>query len=529
MQLRPLVQLTHQLRSTSKKTEKVTLLAGFLKQTRNKESELAALYLTGALPQGRIGVGQRTIEACLSESSGFNPGFHPRLTLDEVDDAFGRIAADQGSGSAERKGALLRALFQRADPEEERFLTDLLLGEMRHGALEGVLFDGIAKAAGLPPVTVRQAMMFAGDIGKVARTALEEGEAGLARFGLRLFLPVAPMLAKSAEEVGEALARLKEAAFEFKLDGARIQVHKGGDRVRIFTRRLQEVTDRLPEIVRWAEALEVQGVILEGEVIALRPDGRPKPFQVTMRRFGRIKNVEAMQREIPLTSFFFDCLYRDGEGSLIALPYRKRFEILWDTVPSEAVVPRRITGHREEAEQFLEEALAAGHEGVMAKSLTAPYIAGQRGNHWLKLKAAKTLDLVILAVEWGNGRRTGWLSNLHLGARDPESGGFIMLGKTFKGLTDEMLRWQTEKLLSLEVERDEWTVYVRPELVVEIAYSDIQLSPRYPAGMALRFARVKGYRPDKSASEADTIRTVMELFQKQGEGASKPVEGFDSE
>lgn len=303
-----------------------------------------------------------------------------------------------------------------------------------------------------------------------------------------------------------------EASFEFKLDGARIQVHKGKDQVKVFSRQLQEVTERLPEVVEWVRKLPVRDAVLEGEVIALRPHGRPHPFQVTMRRFGRIKDVDLLRQEIPLTSFFFDCLYFENEP-LFSQPYQKRFEILTRTIPKGILIPQVVTAKPEVAEQFLQRALESGHEGLMAKSLQAPYTAGQRGYHWLKLKKARTLDLVILAAEWGSGRRTGWLSNLHLGAWDPESGRFVMLGKTFKGLTDEMLRWQTERLLSLEVSRDDWTVYVRPELVAEIAFSDIQESPRYPAGVALRFARVKRYRPDKSAAEADTIQTVMEIFR----------------
>lgn len=303
-----------------------------------------------------------------------------------------------------------------------------------------------------------------------------------------------------------------EASFEFKLDGARIQVHKGKDQVKVFSRQLQEVTERLPEVVEWVRKLPVRDAVLEGEVIALRPHGRPHPFQVTMRRFGRIKDVDLLRQEIPLTSFFFDCLYFENEP-LFSQPYQKRFEILTRTIPKGILIPQVVTAKPEVAEQFLQRALESGHEGLMAKSLQAPYTAGQRGYHWLKLKKARTLDLVILAAEWGSGRRTGWLSNLHLGVWDPESGRFVMLGKTFKGLTDEMLRWQTERLLSLEVSRDDWTVYVRPELVAEIAFSDIQESPRYPAGVALRFARVKRYRPDKSAAEADTIQTVMEIFR----------------
>ncbi len=516
MQLARLVDVVGQVRETTKKTEKTGLLASLLRQIRGREAELAALYLSGTLAQAKIGVGWRMVREAMIETA---PSGEP-LTLAEVDRVFEAIAADQGGGSTQRKIGALRKLFERAESDQRRFLAQLVMGEIRQGAVEGLLLDAIAKAAGLPSMDVRQAMMFSGNIGEVARVALEEGAAGLSRFSLRLLTPVAPMLANSAEHVDEALERLGQAAFEFKLDGARIQVHKDGDEVGIFTRQLQDVTERLPEIVEWTRALPVRGAVLEGEAIALRPDGRPLPFQITMRRLGRQKHIDAIRREIPLSSFFFDCLYLEGEGSLIAEPYRRRTEILAGLAPS-SLIPRLVTNRRDEAERFLQQALDSGHEGVMAKSLTAPYSAGQRGSNWLKLKTAATLDLVVLAVEWGNGRRTGRLSNLHLGARDPDSGQFVMLGKTFKGLTDEMLVWQTEKLLALEVSRDEWTVYVKPELVVEIAFSDVQESPRYPAGLALRFARVKRYRPDKSAAEADTIQTVTAIFRKQrGEGHS---------
>ncbi len=516
MQLARLVEVVAKVRATTKKTEKVALLAEFLRQTQDRETELASLYLSGALPQGKIGVGWRMIQEATIEG----PASGEPLTLTEVDQVFEAAAAVHGAGSTERKIGVLRRVFERAGPEERRFLAQLLMGEIRQGALEGLLLDAIARAAILPSGDVRQAFMFSRNIGEVARAAMEEGAAGLSRFSLRLFTPVAPMLANSAEDVEEALDRLEEAAFEYKLDGARIQVHKGGDDVRIFTRHLQDVTERLPEVIEWARTLPVREAVLEGEAIALRPDGRPSPFQITMRRLGRIKDVNAVRREIPLSSFFFDCLYVEGDGPLIAVPYRERLERLAGIVQPASLVPRLVTRHPDEAERFLEQALDAGHEGVMAKSLAAPYVAGQRGFHWLKLKAAVTLDLVVLAAEWGHGRRSGWLSNLHLGARDPQSGQFVMLGKTFKGLTDEMLRWQTEKLLALEVSRDDWTVYVRPELVVEIAFGEIQESPRYPAGLALRFARVKRYRPDKSAMEADTIQTVITLFHKQ-RGASE--------
>src|SRR5688572_21552085 len=429
------------------------------------------------------------------------PGEGEPLTLLDVDRMCEAVAGEAGAGSAGRRTAAVKALFARARPEERGFLVELFRGEVRQGALEGVVLDAIARASGLSLADVRQAAMYSGNVGLVARAALEEGAAGLARFSLKLLSPVAPMLASPADDVVAALGRLGPAAFEWKVDGARIQVHKAGDEVRVFTRHLQEATERVPEVVEWARALPARELVVEGEAIALRPDGRPHPFQVTGSRFGRSKDVETARRGTPLSSFFFDCLYLEDEGPLVSLPYAERFERLARLVPSGSLLPRMVTDKQDEADRFLHQALEAGHEGLMAKSLQAPYAAGQRGYNWLKLKSAHTLDLVVLAVEWGSGRRRGWLSNLHLGARDPESGQFVMLGKTFKGLTDETLCWQTETLLALEVSRDDFTVYVRPELVVEIAFSDVQESTRYPAGMALRFARVKGYRPEKPASE----------------------------
>jgi DNA ligase-1 len=512
MDLQRLVEVTGLLRATSKKTEKVTLLAELLRQSRGRETELVALYLSGVLPQGRIGLGWRMIQPTLTDA----PPAGPPLTLADVDRAFDGIAAEQGAGSSDRKLRALRGLLDRGHPAERRFLAELLTGELRQGALDGLVQEAIAKASGLPAPDVRRATMFAPSLGDVARAAMEEGAAGLARFSLRLLSPVAPMLASTAEDVGDALGRLGEAAFEYKLDGARIQVHKASDEVRVFTRQLQDITPRVPEIVEGMRALPQRELVLEGEAIALRADGRPHSFQTTMRRLGRSRQIEAARQELPLSSFFFDCLYADGEGPLVAAPYAERVARLTRIVPAQALLPRLVTADADAASAFLHQALEAGHEGLMAKSLEAPYVAGQRGFHWLKLKSATTLDLVVLAVEWGSGRRKGWLSNLHLGARDPETGGFVMLGKTFKGLTDEMLRWQTEKLLSLETGRDDWTVYVRPELVVEVAFSDVQASPRYPGGLALRFARVKRHRPDKLASEADTIGTVAEIYRRQG-------------
>jgi DNA ligase 1 len=510
MRLSSLVDSVARVRGTSRKTEKVALLAELLAQTRERETELAALYLTGSLPQGRIGLGWRTLQSAAAEAP---PEGEP-LTLLDVDGTCEAIAGQSGAGSADRKMRALRALLVRAREDERRFLVELFRGELRQGALEGILYDAIARAAGLPLSEVRQAAMYSGNIGEVARAALSLGAAGLARFSLRLLSPVAPMLASPADDVEAALERLGTAAFEYKVDGARIQLHKAGDDVRVFTRHLQDVTVRVPEVVEWARGLPARELVIEGETIALRADGRPQPFQVTGSRIGRSKDVAAARAAMPLSSFFFDCLYLEGEGALVSLPYAERAARLARTVPEGSLLPRIVTSQEDEAERFLRQALDAGHEGLMAKSLEAPYAAGHRGFHWLKLKSAHTLDLVVIGVEWGSGRRKGWLSNLHLGARDPESGQFVMLGKTFKGLTDQVLQWQTEKLLSLEEKRDDWVVYVRPELVVEIAFSDVQESPRYPAGLALRFARVKGYRPDKPAREADTLRTVQEIFRK---------------
>lgn len=509
MELARLVDAVERVRATPKKSEKAGVLAHVLRQTSGHETKLAALYLTGSLPQGKIGIGWHLIQKAIHDV----PVSGKPLTLSDVDQVLGILAVERGGGSTERRVVELSRLLSRARAEERRFLSQLLLGELRQGALEGVLLDAITLAAGLPPAEVRQAAMFAPNIGDLAQVALAQGSGGLARYSLRLFVPVAPMLASSAEDIDAALERHHRSAFEYKLDGARIQVHKGGSDVRIFTRQLQDVTERLPEIVEWVRTLPVQEAVLDGEAIGLRQDGRPQPFQVTMRRLGRVKEIATIREGIPLTPFMFDTLYVDGD-SLLTRTYEDRTAVL-ASLAHESAVQRLVTAQPEEARRFLAQSLAAGHEGVMAKSLSAPYIAGQRGFHWIKLKEATTLDLVILAAEWGNGRREGWLSNLHLGARDPESGGFVMLGKTFKGLTDEMLRLQTEKLLALETHREEHTVFVRPEIVAEIAFSDVQESPRYPAGLALRFARVKRYRPDKPPQEADTIQTVYGLFQSQ--------------
>jgi DNA ligase 1 len=505
-----LVQASAAVAQTASRLAKRDAIAACLRAAEADEVEIAVAFLSGELPTGRIGIGYAT----LSDLRGANAAAEPSLTLHDVESALAGVAATTGKGSAASRSEQLAALFARATRAEQDFLVRLLTGELRQGALEGVMIEAVAAAASVADSEVRRAAMFAGDLGAVARVALSEGAPGLARFSITLQRPVQPMLAQSAQDVADALGRLGTAALEWKLDGARVQVHKAADRVRVFTRRLNEVTDAVPELVETVKALPSRELILDGEAIATGPGGAPQPFQVTMRRFGRKLDVDAMRAELPLSVFFFDCLQRDGV-SLVDRPAQERFAVLDQVLPARLIVPRLITSDTAAAESFFRDALARGHEGVMAKALDAPYEAGRRGAGWLKVKRAHTLDLVVLAAEWGHGRRRGWLSNLHLGARDAAGGGFVMLGKTFKGLTDELLEWQTRELASREVSRDSYTVYVRPELVVEIAFNDLQASPQYPGGLALRFARVKGYRPDKGAQDADTIETVRQVYAQQ--------------
>jgi DNA ligase 1 len=508
--LADLVQASGVVAQTASRLAKRDAIAACLRAAAPDEVETAVAFLSGELPTGRIGIGYAT----LSQLRGAEAAGEPHLTLSDVASALARIAATTGRGSAAGRAEQLAELFARATRAEQDFLVRLLTGELRQGALEGVMIEAIAAAAAVADSDVRRAAMFAGDLGTAARVALTEGAPGLARFSISVERPVQPMLAQSAENIGDALGRLGTAALEWKLDGARVQVHKAGDRVHVYTRRLNEVTDAVPEIGETVRALPSRELILDGEAIALGPGGAPQPFQVTMRRFGRKLDVDAMRAELPLAVFFFDCLLRDGI-SLVDRPVQERVAVLTEALPARLLVPRLITSDVAAAEAFYRDALARGHEGVMAKAIDAPYEAGRRGAGWLKVKRAHTLDLVVLAAEWGHGRRRGWLSNLHLGARDPATGGFVMLGKTFKGLTDELLEWQTRELAAREVARDDYTVYVRPELVVEIAFNDLQESPQYPGGLALRFARVKAYRPDKRAEDADTIESVRQQYAEQ--------------
>jgi ATP-dependent DNA ligase I len=498
MLLAELTATSAAVRETSSRTAKIERLADTLRRLGPHEVAIGVAYLSGELRQRQIGIGYRSLRGLPA------PATSAALEVAEVDAACERIGAMAGPGSQAARRNALAALFGAATEPEQRFLGALVTGELRQGAQEGVMVEAVARAARVPRDAVRRALMLRGDLGAVAAVALAEGASGLAAIGLQVGRPVRPMLAAPGDDVEAALRRTGPAAIEYKLDGARLQVHRDGDDVRAFTRSLDDITPRVPEVVQAVLALPARRLVLDGEAIALRPDGRPYPFQVTASRFG----TRRADGSLPLTPLFFDLLHVEGDD-LIDRAGSERAAALAELVPGPSIVPRTVAADTPGAQAFLDAALAAGHEGVLVKALDAPYAAGRRGAGWLKVKPRHTLDLVVLAAEWGHGRRRGWLSNLHLGARDPAGGGFVMLGKTFKGLTDAMLTWQTERLLELEVARDDWTVHVRPELVVEIAFDGVQSSPRYPGGVALRFARVLRHRPDKPAAEADTLDAVL--------------------
>jgi DNA ligase 1 len=505
-----IVEASTRVAETPSRLAKIAELAACLRALAPDEIDVGVAYLAGETRQGRSGIGYALVRDAHPQSAAAGAS----LTLRDVDAALEEVATTRGAGSARTRRELLGALLARATPGEQSFLVRLLLGELRQGALEGLMIEAVAVAAALPADEVRRAAMLAGGIGAVAAAALTHGSRGLARFEIAMFQPLAPMLAQPADSIAEAMAAFGTAALEWKLDGARVQVHKVRDEVRIFTRTGKDVTAAAPEIVAAVRGSDADTLILDGEAIALTARGAPHPFQVTMRRFGRTLDVDAMREALPLAVFFFDCLRLDA-GDLVARPASERFAALASALPAHVRIPRLVTGDVAAAQAFYDDAVQRGHEGVMAKAPDAPYDPGARSAQWLKVKRAHTLDLVVLAAEWGHGRRHGWLSNLHLGARDPGTGAFVMLGKTFKGMTDEMLRWQTDALLAREIRRDDWTVHVRPELVVEITFNDLQASPRYPGGLALRFARVKGYRPDKKPEDADTIDTVRAIFARQ--------------
>ncbi|MDU0292305.1 ATP-dependent DNA ligase [Saccharothrix longispora] len=503
------VETSASVGATRSRLAKVEALAGVL---RRMTTPAVVSFLVGVPSQGRIGAGWRTVL-----DLDVPPAARPGLGVSDVDDALGAYAAIGGKGAAARRVEALRALFSRATAAEQDFLKRLLTGELRQGALEGVMLDAVAKAAGVPGELVRRAFMLSGRLPETAVAAMT-GEAALAAFRLEVGRPVRPMLASPAESLHDALAELGDCVVEHKFDGARVQVHRDGDDVRIFTRTLREITSTVPELVELVRGLPCTSVVLDGETLALTDDGKPRPFQETMSRFGALLDAASAgrstsarnTRELLLSPFFFDCLHLDGVD-LLDEPLRDRLAAL-RRVAGDHVVPGAVEPDEATAAGVQAQALAAGHEGVMVKSLDSVYAAGRRGRAWQKVKPVHTLDLVVIGVEWGSGRREGLLSNLHLGARDPGGGPPVMVGKTFKGLTDELLRWQTRELLDRATDRGGWGVAVRPDLVVEIELDGVQVSPRYPGGVALRFARVLRYRPDKDAGEADTIDSVRALL-----------------
>ncbi|MGO4186785.1 ATP-dependent DNA ligase [Pseudarthrobacter sp. TAF60_1] len=506
MLLDELVQTTQAVTSTRSRLVKVEALAGLLRRLEPGDIATVVGLLTARPRQGRVGVGWRGMSAAMGE-----PAAEPSLTVSALDAALDRLLATGGSGSAAERAATLRTLTAAATEREQAFIAGVLLGELRTGALEGVLTDAVARAADRPVDSVRRAAMLSGDLGGTALLAITGTAAQLDAVGLVIGRPVQPMLATTAASPSAALQVTGEASVEYKLDGARIQVHRRGEDVRIFTRTLADVTHRLPEVVEVVRGLPVRDVILDGETLTLDEDGGPRPFQETMSRFG----ADAARAAV-LHPWFFDVLHIDGQD-LLDEPLSTRIGVL-ERIAPEHRIPGEITADAAIAERVSRDALAAGHEGVVVKAVGSAYAAGRRGSNWIKVKPVLTYDLVVLACEWGSGRRTGLLSNVHLGALDPTgefgpSGGYVMVGKTFKGLTDDLLRWQTQRFQELEVRRTAGTVWVDPVTVVEIAIDGVQQSSRYPGGIALRFARVKRYRDDKTAAEADTIQTLRGLLR----------------
>ncbi|KAB1145322.1 ATP-dependent DNA ligase [Streptomyces luteolifulvus] len=504
MLLTRLARVSQEVAATSARSRKIALLAELFRDAEAEDAPIVIPYLAGRLPQGRLGIGWKVLSRPAAPAAG------PALTVREVDARLTELSKVSGTGSQERRARLVGELMGAATADEQRFLLGLLTGEVRQGALDAVAVEGLAEATGAPSGDVRRAVMLAGSLQTVAQALLTDGPAALDRFRLTVGRPVLPMLAHSASSVAEAVGKLGPCAVEEKLDGIRVQVHRDAGTVRVYTRTLDDITDRLPELTSVALELTGERFILDGEVIAFGAGGRPRSFQETAGRVGSRVDVATAAEAVPVSPVFFDAL-SVGDHDLLALPFAERHAELARLVPEPMRVRRTlVSGPADvaEAEEFLAGTLRRGHEGVVVKSLDAPYSAGRRGASWLKVKPVHTLDLVVLAAEWGHGRRTGRLSNLHLGARTAD-GSFAMLGKTFKGMTDKMLAWQTDRLRELAVEDNGYVVTVRPELVVEIAYDGLQRSTRYPAGVTLRFARVVRYREDKRPEEADTVETLL--------------------
>lgn len=496
------VEASERVAEAPGRLDKRRVIADLLSQTDPDLLPTVVGLISGSPRQGRVGIGWAAVA-----DVDVPPAGRSTLSVGQVDGFLDAFPSISGPASQNRRREALASLLADATEREQRFLRRLLTGELRQGALEGVVTDAVSEAFDVPVASVRRAAMLSGDLGRTAVVSALEGEEGLGHVGLEVLTGIQPMLAKTAASVSDALDSIGTAAVEWKLDGTRIQAHRQGSEVRIFTRNLNDVTDRLPDVVKRVLEADASSLVLDGESMALAEDGGPRPFEETMSRFGSEAGGDAMLRP-----FWFDILHLDG-ADLIDLPLAERRRALEGVAPDD-VVPQIVTDDVAEAERFLAEARARRHEGVMVKDLHGAYLAGRRGSGWLKVKPVYTLDLVIIAAEWGSGRRTGWLSNLHLAARDPE-GGFVMLGKTFKGLSDQMLEWQTEALLEREIRRTKRTVYVRPEIVVEVAFDGLLPSTRYPGGMALRFARVRAHRPDKDPEDADTIDTMREIFESR--------------
>ena len=508
--LAEVVAASNEVGATSSRSRKVAILAELLRKLEPAEIPISVGFLSGVPRQGRVGVGYSTIYGIEHVAAP-----QPSLTAEDLDSVITEIQSATGSGSAAKRRDLLDELFRRATDPEADFVRRLFTGELRQGALAGLMADAVARAAGVPADTTRRALMLSGDLTRTAEIALTEGEPGLLAVGLQLFRPILPMLASTAESVGDAVASFECASVEWKLDGIRIQIHRRGDEVRIYTRNLNDITQALPGIVEAARRLPVAQAVLDGEALWMGDDG-PAAFQDT------VSQIDGGAPPEGVVTFLFDLLHVDGEDLLDA-PLSERAARLAEVAPR-LKIPSTVTSDPDEAQRVLDESLAAGHEGVVVKDLSSNYAAGRRGKAWRKVKPVRTYDLVVLGAEWGHGRREGWLSNLHLGARDPGAGGFVMVGKCFKGLTDELLTWQTRELLAREVERRGIAVLVRPELVVEIALDGVQASTRYAGGVALRFARVKRYRPDKNADEADTIDDLRALLPVTSR-AARPADG----
>jgi DNA ligase-1 len=519
-----LATLCQQLEKTTKKLEKSALLSQFLRELRPDEIAPSVLLLLGKIfsvtDSRTLGISWRTLqnlEAKLSKSKKKAP-----LSILEAHEHFAEIAGASGKGSRQRKEELLADLLSRVSASEKKYLVKMIFGEMQHGVAEGVMQQGIAKAIGADLALVRRAALLLGDIADVARLGLTKGKKALEKISLQLMRPIQPMLAELAEDFDEVFKEHGEqTALEYKYDGARVQIHCSHEgksaEVKIFSRQLSEVTPSLPEVVEWAQSkINAENFIVEGEVVAVNTEGKPLPFQELMRRFRRVHQIEETMKDVPVRLYLFDLLYVNGQ-SLIDLPYEERWQKLTEICDSTLLADRIIAKEIKSADEFLQQAMQAGHEGLMAKDLASTYQPGSRGKKWFKIKPAETLDLTIVAADWGYGRRTGWLSNYHLAVRDSETGEFLVIGKTFKGLTDEEFKWMTAKLQELKISETDYTVRVRPQIVVEVAYNEIQRSPHYKSKFALRFARIKRIRTDKSPEQIDSIERLRQLYERQFE------------